>query len=82
MSKRYGTTTQVSLDFPEEGFSGLFRMIEQQIKHETSQKGLKVIGRFHHEKNRVASFSQETGEPLVFFAIWSSVEIEDTFSRD
>ena len=76
MTKMYGAQTEVSINFPEEAFPTLFQMLDDQIRHETSLKGLVTVGAFIHRKETATHIIEETGEQIPVCVAISSIAIQ------
>ena len=83
MTKTYGAQTEVSTNFPEKAFPTLFQMLDDQIRHETSIKGLTTVGDFTHRKETAIRIIEKTGEAIpVCVAISSILIAQDSNEKE
>ena len=76
VSKRYGATTDISMNVPEDIQKQLLETIERDIIFRATKEGFKIVGNWYHRKELCLHTDEETGETYQYYKIFSSVEID------
>ena len=77
MSKRYGATTDISMNVPEDIQKQFLETIERDIIFRATKEGFKIVGNWSHRKELCLHTNEETGETYEYYKMFSSVEVSD-----
>lgn len=75
MAKRYGATTDISMQVPEDIEKEFIETIERDIIFRATKEGFQIVGNWSHRKERCLHIDEETGQTYEFYKLFSSVEV-------